>query len=100
MNPVGIGIGTVAVIVWFIALFGFIRVAIAWLGVMKAAPAGQRFATFMELGFWNFPAVEQRLGPTAAPLVHGYKQGFLLFFGAVFGFMILTILNIVLGQAA
>ena len=67
---------------------------------MRLAPAGQKLPAALELGFWNFPAVLSRLGQAAAPHVAAYRQGFMIFVGAVAVFMALVVVNIVTGNAA
>jgi uncharacterized protein involved in cysteine biosynthesis len=89
-----------AVSVWLVALLGFGLVAIAWFGVARLAPGGQKLATVLELGFLNFPAVERRLGGSALPLIRTYRRGTILFAAAVGVFLLLTLINIIGGNAA
>ena len=89
-----------AMAVWLVALLGFGLVAMAWFGAARLAPSGQKVATALELGFLNFPAVERRLGESARPLVRTYRRGAILFAAAIGVFLLLTLINIISGNAA
>lgn len=89
-----------AAVTWVVAVVGFVLVVRAWLGVVRLAPAGQRFTAAMELGFLNYPAVERRIGSAAAPFVRTHRKGAILFSVCVAAFMVLTLVNIVSGNAA
>ena len=89
-----------SVVVWLFAAYAFLRVVMSWVGVMRLARSGERLDAALELGFWNFDAVRARFGPAAVPHIETYRQGFVMFFGAVGSFMILVIFNIVSGNAA
>ena len=89
----------IAALAWLGAAVGFGIAAIAWFGVARLAPAGQKLAAALELGFLNFPAVERRLGEKAGPLVRSYRRGFVLFAVCVGVFFVLTLVNIVGGNA-
>ena len=95
-----VAIGILAALVWLVCLFAFVRVALAWLRILRLVPSGQRMSAAFELGFLNFPAIEARIGAAAIQPLQAYRQGFLLFFGGVGIFMVLVILNIVSGNAA
>lgn len=91
-------IAIVAALIWLVALYAFVRVAIAWVQLMALAPSGQKISAAFEIGFWNFPAAETRLGPAAAPLIARYRRGFGLFFLCFIPFFVLTILSIALDK--
>ena len=89
-----------AVAVWLVALYAFVRIAVAWLGVVRLAPTGQKFAAALDLGFWNFPSVERRIGAGGAVHIAAYRHGFLVFVVAFAAFMVLVLVNIFSGNAA
>ena len=90
----------IAAIVWLVAVYAFVRIIMAWFGVWQVAPAGQKFNAVLELGFWNFIAVQQRLGAAATAHIASYRHGVHIFMGAIAVFMVLVIVNIATGNAA
>jgi hypothetical protein len=79
-------------------LLAFIAWAVALmtaLSVIRLAPPGQKFASYLQLGWWRFAALEQRLGPQVQPLTRRYRRAFIVFFG-----ILLALLLIVLGNIA
>ena len=93
-------LGIAVAAVWLIAVYAAIRVFIAWLGIFRLAPDGARLRTMLDLGYWNFPAVRERLGDASSGHIGNYRQGFLIFFSALGTFLLLAIVRIVSGQAA
>lgn len=90
----------IAAVIWAVAAYAFVRVAIAWARLMALAPAGQRISAAVEIGFWNFAAAEQRLGAAALPLIDRYRHGFYLFFACFIPFFALTFGAILLGNSS
>ena len=90
----------VALLVWLVALYAFVRIAIGWYRVYRAAPAGQGIAAAFELSTFNLPAVEQRLGANATSAIEGYRRHFAIFAGCVAALIVLVVVNIVSGKAA
>ena len=89
-----------AALTWLLAAVGFGLAVIAWFGVARLAPAGEKLAAAFELGFLNHPALERRLGDKVRPFVRSYQRGFGLFAICVGVFIVLTLVNIVGGNAA
>jgi hypothetical protein len=89
-----------AVLVWLAAVYGFIRIVMAWAGVARLAAPGSRFAAMLELSSSNFPAVRSMLGSAAEPYISGFRQGVKIFLLAFIPFILLVVVNIVTGNAA
>ncbi|HEY0917878.1 hypothetical protein [Devosia sp.] len=85
---------------WIAAATGAVLAAIAWLGVARLAPAGQGPSAAIELGSFNTPAVERRLGHAAAPFIRSFRRGVVLFFVSAGAFLALVLFNIFSGNAA
>jgi hypothetical protein len=95
-----IALGIIAGLVWLVAAYAFVRVVLAYFSLLGQAPQGQRLAIFMELGFWNFSAVEARIGPAAAPQLKTYRDGILLFFACIAVFIVLALIGAMGGVTA
>jgi hypothetical protein len=90
--------GLVHVVMFFCALMAFIAWAVALmtaLSVVRLAPRGQKLASYLQLGWWRFAALEQRLGPPVLPMIKRYRRAFIVFFG-----VLLVLLLIVAGNIA
>lgn len=90
----------IAVLVWLVAAYAFVRLAAGWLAVYRKAGQGQGVSAAFELGTLNFAAVERRLGVEAAPIVTSFRRHAAIFAGCVGVFMVLLLINIVSGNAA
>ena len=90
----------IAAVIWVVAAYAFVRIAASWVRLVAMAPAGERIPAALEIGFWNFPAAERRLGAAALPLIDRYRRGFYLFFACFVPFFALTILSIFVGEAS
>ncbi|MGE3832055.1 MAG: hypothetical protein AB7F76_13750 [Parvibaculaceae bacterium] len=90
--------GLVHVVMFFCVLMAFIAWAVALmtaLSVIRLAPRGQKIASYFQLGWFRFAALEQRLGPQVQPLIRRYRRAFIVFFG-----VLLVLLLIVFGTIA
>jgi hypothetical protein len=90
--------GLMHVLMFFCVLLAFIAWAVALLtalSVVRLAPRGQKLASYFQLGWWRFAALEQRLGPPVLPLIKRYRLAFIVFFG-----VLLVLLLIVFGNVA
>lgn len=89
--------GLVHVVMFFCALMAFIAWAVALmtaLSVMRLAPRGQKLASYWQLGWWRFAALEQRLGPPVLPLIKRYRRAFIVFFGVILALLLIVAGNI------
>lgn len=91
---------TVGLVVWLVAAYAFVRVALSLLAVIRAAPAGQGAKAFAEMMSLNFPAVRQRVGEASDVHVSRFRKSFGLFAGCTAGLVGLVLLNIATGNAA
>ena len=90
--------GLVHVFMFVCVFAAFIAWAVAFmtaLSVIRLAPRGQKIASYLQLGWWRFAALEQRLGPPVQPLIRRYRLAFFVFFG-----IFLALLLIIVGTIA
>ena len=90
----------IAVLVWLVAAYAFVRVVMAWWAVVRLAPEGRKFNAALALGWWNFPEVRRIAGEGAARAIGDYRSGFKLFIICLIPFFGLVLLNILSGNAA
>ena len=57
--------------------------------IVRVAPASERLAGFMPLGWWKFRQLEQKAGPAAAAPLNIYKR-------AVIAFLVFLLLGVIL----
>jgi hypothetical protein len=89
--------GLVHVVMFFCVLMAFVAWAVALmtaLSVVRLAPRGQKLASYWQLGWWRFTALEQRLGPPVLPLIKRYRRAFIVFFGVIVALLLIVIGNI------
>jgi hypothetical protein len=91
---------TIGLLVWLVAAYAFVRIALSFARVWRAAPAGQGSKAAMELWSLNYPAVRQRVDETAAPAIETFRKSVGLFAACVGGLIVVVVLNIVTGNAA
>ncbi len=91
---------TAGLLVWLVAAYAFVRVALSLYRIVRAAPAGQGWRTAVELWSLDFPAVRQRVGTSGARDVPRFARSMMLFAGCAVALVVLTILNIASGSAA
>jgi hypothetical protein len=91
--------GLVHVVMFLCVLMAFIAWAVALmtaLSVVRLAPRGQKLASYFQLGWWRFAALEQRLGPQVLPLIKRYRRAFIVFFGIIFILLLIVFINVVM----
>jgi hypothetical protein len=89
--------GIVHVVMFLCVLMAFIAWAVALmtaLSVVRLAPRGQKLASYFQLGWWRFAALEQRLGPQVLPLIQRYRRAFIVFFGIIFILLLIVFINV------
>jgi hypothetical protein len=91
---------TIGLLVWLVAAYAFVRIALSFAHVWRAAPAGQGSKAALELWSLNYPAVSQRVGEAAAPAIATFRKSLGLFAACVGGLIVVVVLNIVTGNAA
>ena len=86
------GAANVVLFLAFVAAFIAWAVAVlAALAVVRLAPPGQKLSAYVQLGWWRFAALEQRVGPAVRPHIRRYKLAFYGFFGIILVVMLMTI---------
>jgi hypothetical protein len=89
--------GLMHVVMFLCVVMAFIAWAIALLtalSVVRLAPPGQKLASYFQLGWWRFAALEQRLGPPVLPLITRYRRAFFVFFGVILMLLLIIVGNI------
>lgn len=89
-----------AFLVWLVAAYAFVNVARAQHGVWSLAPSGRRLHLVFALTSMNYPAVESALGAASTPHIARYRRAAGMFVACLAVFMVLVIVNIILGGAA
>jgi uncharacterized membrane protein YidH (DUF202 family) len=77
-------VGAVAFAAWCVAVYSLFR-------IVGLAPAGERFSTLFDLGWWKFDKIRARVGAAADPLIRNYVGAFLAFFGCVILIAVLSV---------
>ncbi|MEO6013717.1 MAG: hypothetical protein ABIQ30_09070 [Devosia sp.] len=77
IGPVIAVLGLFAVFAWGLAVVSAIR-------IVRLAPAGQRFKTYGQLGWWQFGRVRAAIGPAADQHIRTYQRAFIAFIVCVF----------------
>ncbi|MDB5614812.1 MAG: hypothetical protein JWQ22_2465, partial [Devosia sp.] len=75
-----------------ILLFSVLTLIVAVMqgvAIVRVAPASERLAGFMPLGWWKFRQLEQKAGPAAAAPLNIYKR-------AVIAFLVFLLLGVIL----
>ena len=91
---------TIGLLVWLVAACAFVRIALSFIRVWRAAPAGQGSKAAVELWSLNYPAVSRRTGEAATPAIETFRKSLGLFAACVGGLIVVVVLNIVAGNAA
>ena len=89
-----------AVLVWLVAAYAFLRILATWYAAYRAAEPGQGIRVALEMGTLNHAAVQRRLGDAAAPMMRTFRGHMALFAGCVAVFVGLIVINIASGNAA
>jgi hypothetical protein len=86
-----------SVLLGVITLFTVLALVVAVmqaLAIVRVAPASEKLASFMPLGWWKFRQIEAKAGPAAAEPLNIYKR-------AVIAFVVFLVLGLILsGWAA
>ncbi|MBU1335187.1 MAG: hypothetical protein KJ944_19485 [Alphaproteobacteria bacterium] len=83
-----------SVLLGVITLFAVLTLAIAVMqavAMVRVAPASERLASFMPLGWWKFRQLEAKAGPAAAHPLNIYKR-------AVIAFIVFLLLGLALSS--
>jgi hypothetical protein len=91
---------TIGLIVWLVAAYAFVRIAVSFARVWRAAPAGQGSDAAMELWSLNYPAVRRRVGDGVAPAIETFRKSVGLFAGCGAVLIVLVLINLATGNAA
>ena len=81
-----------SILLGVILLFAVLTLVVAVMqavAIVRVAPASERLAGFMPLGWWKFRQLEQKAGPAAAAPLNIYKR-------AVVAFLVFLLLGVVL----
>ena len=81
-----------SILLGVILLFAVLTLVVAVMqavAIVRVAPASERLAGFMPLGWWKFRQLEQKAGPAAAAPLNIYKR-------AVIAFLVFLLLGVVL----
>jgi hypothetical protein len=89
-----------ALLVWLVAAYAFVRLGLSCWRIYQAAPDGQKWAAMVELWSLNYPAVRQRVGEAVGPEVAQVAKHLKLFVGCVLTLVALVVINIINGNAA
>ena len=85
MTGIFVGIiGLFAVMAWIVAVISAIR-------IVGLAPKGQKIRNYVRLGWWQFAAIRQDLGPAADLHIRTYQRAFIAFFACILAGMIFGI---------
>ena len=71
------------------ALLSLVVAVIQGMAVLRLAPAHERLASFMPLGWWKFRQLASKAGPAAAEPLNIYKR-------AVIAFLVFLVLGVIL----
>lgn len=71
------------------ALLSLVVAVIQGMAVLRLAPAHERLASFMPLGWWKFRQLAAKAGPSAAEPLNIYKR-------AVIAFLVFLVLGMIL----
>jgi len=80
------------VLLGVISLFALLSLVVAvfqGMAVLRLAPAHERLASFMPLGWWKFRQLATKAGPAAAEPLNIYKR-------AVIAFLVFLVLGVIL----
>ena len=91
---------TIGLLVWLVAAYAFVRIAVSLVRVLRAAPAGQGRSAAMELWSLNYPAVQKRTGEAAALAIESFRKAVRLFAVCAGGLFVIVLINLVTGNAA
>lgn len=91
---------TIGLLVWLVAAYAFVRLAMSFARVWRAAPAGQGSKAALELWSLNYPAVRQRVDEGAAPAIETFRRSVRLFALCTAALIVLVLFNIATGNAA
>jgi hypothetical protein len=87
-------------LVWLVAAYALVRIALSWQRIWRAAPAGQGWPATLELWSLNFPAVRQRVGEAVSGDIERVAGSMKLFAGCALTLVALAVINIISGSAA
>jgi len=90
----------IGLIVWLVAAYALVRIMLSWQRIYRAAPAGQGWATTLELWSLNFDAVRRRGGETVHADVAQVAKSMKLFAGCALTLVALAVINVISGSAA
>lgn len=71
------------------AVVSLIAASVQAAAMVRLAPAGERLASFMPLGWWKFRQIESKAGPKASAHASIYKR-------AVLAFLVFLVLGLIL----
>jgi hypothetical protein len=80
------------VLLGVITLFAVLTLVVAVMqaiAIVRVAPASEKLASFMPLGWWKFGQIEAKAGPAAAQPLNIYKR-------AVIAFVVFLLLGLIL----
>jgi hypothetical protein len=73
-------IGVVIGVLGLFAVFAWGLAVISAIQIVRLTPAGQRFGTYVQLGWWQFDKVRAAAGPAVNPHIRTYQRAFFAFF--------------------
>lgn len=85
-----------SILLGVILLFAVLTLVVAVMqavAIVRLAPASEKLAGFMPLGWWKFGQIAQKAGPAAAEPFNIYKR-------AVIAFLVFLLLGLVLSGIA
>jgi len=91
---------TIGLIVWLVAAYAFVRLAMSFAWIWRSAPVGQGSQAALELWSLNYPAVRQRIGQTGAPAIETFRKSVGLFAICTGALILVVLFNIATGNAA
>jgi hypothetical protein len=71
-------LAVIAALAWGMAVLSAIR-------IVRLAPSGSGFITYVRLGWWRFEPIRAELGPAVEPHLASYRNAFIVFFACVIG---------------
>lgn len=70
-------------VVALLALAAWVIAVIAAVRIVSMAPKGQKFRTYMWLGWWRFADIRGVIGPAAEQHIRTFQRAFVAFFVCV-----------------
>lgn len=77
-------------LVVILAFGAWLTAAYSAISLVSLAPKGEKFSTYMALGWWRFDTVRARIGPAAEPHLKRYRLAFMAFFALILGVIVVA----------